>query len=144
MVSSWRGKLEVSRQRTSGADCATAGEATAPAAAARPTPLRKPRRFRSGVVVLGVVIGRLPDFLVWLLPIKCLYAQIESRGGKGLAKSARPWACAILDRNKCGTFEIFRVFGDSAAKAARRWLTRTEIRSLRILALKAFLLRGVQ
>src|SRR5215207_6383281 len=70
MVSSWRGKLEVSRQRTSGIACATAGEATAPAAAARPKPLRKPRRFRSGVVVLGVVIGRLPDFLVWLLLIR--------------------------------------------------------------------------
>src|SRR3954470_12388214 len=70
MVSSWRGKLEVRRQRTSGIAWATAGEATAPAAAARPTPLRKPRRFRSGVVVLGVVIGRLPDFLVWLLLIR--------------------------------------------------------------------------
>ena len=44
--------------------------ATAPAAAARPAPFRKPRRFGSGVVVLGVVIGRLPDFLVWLLLIR--------------------------------------------------------------------------
>ena len=67
IVSSGFGKLEVSRQRTPAADCATAGEATAPAAAARPAPLRKPRRFRSGVVVLGVVIGRFPDILVWLL-----------------------------------------------------------------------------
>jgi hypothetical protein len=55
MVSSWRGKLEVSRQRNSGWLCATAGAATPVAAPASAAVLR---RFR--LVWRGVVMGLVP------------------------------------------------------------------------------------